>query len=361
MQIELRRIHAPVLALAACALLAGMWAGLVRLGWGWSALRPTLPISHGPLMVSGFFGTLILLERAVALRRWWAYLGAACNGLGGLLLLAGFPGLAGPLLLTLGSLAMVGILGYILRRDSSLHSWTMAAGATCWLIGSLIWLGGAAVYTIVLWWMGFLVLTIAGERLELSRVLRPSRRVRLLFLSAAGLLLAGLCLQALSTPLGVRVAGLGLLALAAWLAIFDVARRTARMQGLPRFIAACLLSGYAWMAVSGLAALLFGPQVAGPRYDVMLHAVFLGFVFSLVFGHAPIIFPAVLGLPINYRPLLYAPLILLHASLALRLASGLAGFSAGRLAGGLFNALAILWFAGLMIVSARQGKRASPA
>jgi len=42
------------MALAMAALLAGLWAGLVRIGWAWPALRPTLPISHGPLMISGF-------------------------------------------------------------------------------------------------------------------------------------------------------------------------------------------------------------------------------------------------------------------------------------------------------------------
>ena len=93
---------------------------------------------------------------------------------------------------------------------------------------------------------------------------------------------------------------------------------------------------------------------AGPIYDAKLHAVFVGFVFSMVFGHAPIIFPAVLGLPLTYRPVFYAPLVLLHVSLALRLFSGLMGFSWGRLLGGLLNALAILAFAGLVLSSARK-------
>ncbi len=356
MQTGQRRLHLPLLLLAGSALLAGMWAGLVRLGWGWPALRPTLPIGHGPLMVCGFFGTLILLERAVALRRWWAYGFVAVCGVGGVLLLAGLPGPLAPLLLTLGSLGMLVIFGVIVRQHASLHTWTMAAGALCWLVGCLFWLGGAPVYHIVLWWVGFLVLTIAGERLELSRVLRLSRRTQALFLGAVGLLLVGLVLLPFAQAAGVRTAGLGLLLLAAWLGVFDIARRTVRLSGLTRYIAVCLLSGYFWLAVSGAAALAFGAQVAGPRYDLILHAVFLGFVISMVFGHAPIIFPAVLGLPISYRPLFYAPLGLLHASLALRLASGLAGFSWGRLAGGLFNALAILWFAGLVISSARRGK-----
>jgi hypothetical protein len=53
-------------------------------------------------------------------------------------------------------------------------------------------------------------------------------------------------------------------------------------------------------------------------YDAALHAFFIGFVFSMVFGHAPVILPAVLRVRYPYHPVLYAPLVLLHASLALR-------------------------------------------
>ena len=52
-------------------------AGLLRLGWAVPRPATELAAFHGPLMVSGFFGTVISLERAVALARRWAYLGAA--------------------------------------------------------------------------------------------------------------------------------------------------------------------------------------------------------------------------------------------------------------------------------------------
>jgi hypothetical protein len=113
---------------------------------------------------------------------------------------------------------------------------------------------------------------------------------------------------------------------------------------LPRFIAACLLSGYVWLAIGGVLVLRFGALVAGPRYDAVLHAIFLGFVFAMIFGHAPIIFPAVLGSPISFRPAFYAHLSLLHFSLALRLAGDLAGWLTARQWGGLLNALVLLLF-----------------
>jgi hypothetical protein len=64
----------------------------------------------------------------------------------------------------------------------------------------------------------------------------------------------------------------------------------------------------------------------------------------MVFGHAPIILPAVLRVPLPYKPLLYAPLALLHAGLVARVAGDLVADAAWREAGALGNAAAILLF-----------------
>ena len=50
----------------------------------------------------------------------------------------------------------------------------------------------------------------------------------------------------------------------------DVARRTVRQSGLTRFTAVCLLSGYFWLAVSGVLAVYFGTVLAGAAYDAIL-------------------------------------------------------------------------------------------
>jgi len=75
-----------------------------------------------------------------------------------------------------------------------------------------------------------------------------------------------------------------------------------------------------------------------------LHAVLLGFVFAMIFGHAPIIFPAVLGIRIPFRGSFYLHLLLLHCSVALRLEGDAVGYDPPRAWGGLFNALAVLLF-----------------
>ena len=143
----------------------------------------------------------------------------------------------------------------------------------------------------------------------------------------------------------MRVTGVGMVALAWWLLRYDIARRTVRQTGLTRFIAVCLLSGYIWLGVGGGLTWHFGGVLAGPYYDAMLHTVFVGFVFAMIFGHAPIILPAILDrFPAPYHPTFYVSLLLLHASLLLRVVGDLVPWWPGRPWGGLGNALAVLLF-----------------
>jgi hypothetical protein len=64
----------------------------------------------------------------------------------------------------------------------------------------------------------------------------------------------------------------------------------------------------------------------------------------MIFGHAPIIFPAVLGINIAYKSTFYIPLVLLHTSLIVRIGGELLGSSAARLWGGLFNVIAVILY-----------------
>jgi len=87
-------------------------------------------------------------------------------------------------------------------------------------------------------------------------------------------------------------------------------------------MAAALRTGYGWLAVAGGLWVGFGRMADGRAHDAMLHAVFLGFVISMIFAHAPVIVPAVLGRSLPFRPVLYIPLALLHTSLVVRLVGG---------------------------------------
>jgi hypothetical protein len=83
---------------------------------------------------------------------------------------------------------------------------------------------------------------------------------------------------------------------------------------------------------------------AGPRYDAMLHTIFLGFVFSMIFAHAPIILPTITGLALPFQSAFYLHVGLLHLSLLLRIAGDLAQVLWLQRWGGLLNVAAILFF-----------------
>jgi hypothetical protein len=357
---RLAPLRFPLILLAIFSLLAAIWAGWIRIGWPWPPGQPLLIALHGPLMVSGFLGTLISLERAVALLprvkerpgASAAFVAApALSGLGSLLLILGVPGWLPLALIAAGSLLLLAMMIFVARLHTALYTVVMAIGAGCWLAGNLLWLGGWPVYRVVPLWAAFLVLTIAGERLELGRILRLSRLKTRLFAALVGLLLLGLVGSLVNFDLGTRLTGLGFLGLAAWLLWNDMARKTIRQRGLPRFIAACLLSGFAWLGVGGVLYMVYGGVAAGLYYDAALHAIFLGFVMAMIFAHAPIVFPAVLGRPIRYSPFSYIYLALLDLSLLMRLMGDLQADFTLRRWGGLFNGIAILLFLGSTAVS----------
>jgi hypothetical protein len=348
----------PLMATAVVSLLVGLWAGLLHLGLALPTGRNGLAEAHGPLMALGFLGTFIALERAVALGSAWAYSAPAAAGIGGVAVVLGVPGSLGPVLLTAGGLVLVGIFVAVHQIQASLHNAVLASGAVSWVVAGVLWLAGWDIPRFVPWLVAFLVLTIAGERLELSRLVGATGTARRLFVAATGLFAVGLVVSLGPETAGVRITGAGLLALAAWLFRYDVARRTIRARGLTRYMAAALLTGYGWLAVAGGLWVTVGSMIDGPAYDAMLHAVFLGFVVSMIFAHAPVIVPAVLGRPLPYGPVLYVPLALLHASLLLRLLGGdLTGNVVGRQWGGSLNEVALLLFLVLVAAALVRARR----
>lgn len=333
------------IALAGFSLLLALWSGVVRLGWP-LPLPNFLVISlHGPLMVIGFLTTLIGLERAAAVDRWWVY-GVPLLALFSILtLLFGLPQQ-----LTGGACAGAALLLTLFfvelyRRQPEAHFVVMALSAATLCCGNLLWLAELPVHRVAPWWVAFLVLMIAGERLELNRLRSPTHFVRVLFGGAVVIFVVGLVISAIELRLGVRIAGAGLLGLALWLLRYDLAWQNLQQARLPRFMASCLIAGYFWLAIGGLLWILFARFFgAGPLYDAMLHAIFLGFVFSMIFAHAPIILPSITDLALPFHKLFYLHAALLHLSLLLRIAGDLALIPSGQKWGGILNALSILVF-----------------
>jgi hypothetical protein len=156
------------------------------------------------------------------------------------------------------------------------------------------------------------------------------------------LLLAGATWSGTAPRAGGLIYGTALVLLAAWLTSFDVARRTVFAHGITRYMAICLLGGYVWLGVAGVAwaAMALGWDTR----DAALHALGLGFILSMMMGHAPVVLPAIARVKLRFGAFFYLPLAALHLSLVVRLALG--SFSeALRAAGASFNAATIGLFA----------------
>ena len=351
-------VRLPMLLLGMFALFIGVLAGLARLAVAVPDAAAAQAGNHGALMIAAFLGTVISLERAVALPRVWPYLAPLAAALGGLAILTGAPLWAAQALFIVAGLILTAASARILRQQPASYTATLALGALSWLLGSVIWAATASIAFAVPWWMAFLVLTIAGERLELSRFLPTPTVAKRLFALIVAVMLIGLAASVRIEALGLPLFAVGLISLALWLLRYDIARHTVRQTGLTRYIAVCLLAGYVWLAFGGLLGALGGFVLGNPLRDAALHAVFLGFVFSMIFGHAPIIFPAVARVKIPYHPAFYLQLALLHASLLARVVGDLGGMPALRRCGAIANGAALLIFVVTILVSVLRGRSA---
>ena len=342
-----------LVAIAALSLAAGIAGGLARMGAG--SAPPVAIAHHAALMIAGFLGTVISLERAVALGGTVGFAAPLASAAGAVLLLAGLPSAAGTCWIA-ASLALLAASAAIVRRQALPHTVLLAVASALWLAGNVGFTLGAREGVIESWF-GFLVLTIAAERLELTRLLPRRPLARVCFRAITALLLAAVLASFPGGLAGGVAFGLALAALGSWLWRYDLARRTIHASGFARFAAAALLAGYAWLACAGVAWIALAWGCIGAR-DLALHGVALGFVFSMILGHAPMVLPALTGMRMRFSNAFYVPLVLLHVSLAVRVAAG-NGHAAWRAAAGRANALAIALFALLVIaalVRARQDR-----
>lgn len=374
-----------LLAPAAVALLAGLNAGLGLADAPVPVTSARLEGVHGMLMTLGFLGTLIALERAVALRRPWGFLAPALLGAGGLALVLPLPLPVAQVLLVAGCGAFIAVYAALFRRSQDALVLAQAMGAFYAFVAAGLWLF-VELPDLTPWLISFLVLTIAAERVELARIAMPKSATAVL--TGFGVVLTFTLALDLTVPmLGRLMFGLVLLAFVFWLVKHDVARRLIRSKGLPRFSAAALLAGYVWLAVAALTwyasaiAPVFAPLLpealawlapanahsqllaatpgGNPRiplsevaYEVALHSAFVGFALSMVIAHASVILPAVLKRPLPYRRIAWVPLVALHAALALRLGAALVDGLAGAWRVGIVaTVIAVLLFAFTSVVT----------
>ncbi len=348
------------------ALLGGLNGALMLLDVSALVDETRLRDGHGIILVIGFIGTLIAVERAVALRRAWGYLSPICLGVGALLFMSPAATLLGRSLFVIGSLMLVAVYVPLWKRSKDPTVLVQILGAVSLSSAAILWLRDVPPSVFVPWLVAFVVLTIAAERIELARVgifdvgLREQADARLLTVALA--IFAAATASVLWPEYGTPALGLALLVLVAWLSQADVARKLVKATGAQRFMAICLLSGYVWLAIAAVTWIALGPVSTGPGYDAVVHSVFLGFAITMIMAHAPVILPAVLRRPLPYRPYMYGPLILLHIGLVFRILIGDAfDTTAVHVVGGVINVAALLAFVVGAVWSVVTASRAQTA
>lgn len=340
-----------ILPLILASLLAAIWAGWIRIGWAY----PLTAVAgkHGALMVGSFLGTLISLERAVVIKNRWVMLVPLLSGVS-FICFAFRLDVWAFYALALGSLGQAIMMGYFLNRYEQFHMGVMLAGAICWLTGNLMWIVWKSYPLAVPWWIAFLLLIITGERLELTRFLPLKKYRQQMLIGALGIFMLGIIIPFHGN--GRYMAGMGLIFTGLWLLKYDMAKQSVKKEGLHKFSGLLLLIGYGWLIVSG-AMILIG-DLYGFIYDAVLHSFFIGFVFSMIFAHGPMILPGVLGFVIKpFHKVLYLPAIILEGSLILRIAGDILSLADWRRWGGMLNGIAILLYFVLMAILIIRAKR----
>lgn len=334
------------------ALITGLLAGLVRIGWA----IPVQNIAgmHGLLMAGGFLGTVITLEKTLPVheRRWYLVF-PVISGLSVLLIITGFYETALYFQLLAG-LGLVVAYFWWLKQTREPYYRIMMMGALCWIIASSGLLAGRPLPLVLHWWMAFIIFTIVGERLELTKFLPVKNLFKSLLYLFLFMFLAGIFMP--YPTYGKIALGSSLMLTSLWLLKFDIIKISIKKAGQYRYMAVLLLTGYVWLFLSGV--LIITGSVLPNHYDMVVHSFFLGYTFSMIFAHGPIILPGFIKKNIKiFSPSLYVWVVLFHLSLILRMGGDMAQHAEIRKAAGLANAIFILLFFANIIFNARKALR----
>ncbi len=341
-----------------------VWGGLYRIGWTLPVLFPGLPGIHGPLIVCGFLGVMFAMERAHASKSTAAYFTPTLIGAGALSLLL-FPMARVPQYLVFaGSLAFLVQCARLFFHERILFNFFYFLGSFLWVAGMVVWMARWPVFYVYLWWMGFVLFVLIGQRLEIAQRIQMGDTPQWILGAALGVVFIGMLCMAVGyftlteaamqivgdsifdprITLGMRAAGLGMIASSFWLIRYDASWRLIGSGGLSTYTGICLISAYIWLAVSGVLSVLFAGYASGARYDALLHSFFIGFDWFVIFGHAPMIAFTQFGVRLKKITPLFVYLALLHAGLIVRLTGGVVNVYDVKKWGGMLNGLVFLLF-----------------
>ena len=342
-------LRLPFIFLAMLSIVVGLWAGLNRIGWIIYAL-PAIA-HHGAIMVGGFLGTLISLEKIIPLKKKTLYVVPLLSGGSAMFFLLQKDVVAFALLITASAGLCFVFLYYLVKQKHFIYL-LMFAGSVCWLSGNIVLMSQRFYPAAFPWWAAFVLFIISAERLELMNFLPVSTKQKiilsiLLFLFPLGIILS-------FHGYGNILCGVSFIGIAVWLLRFDLIGITLKKSGLPKYVAVALTGGYVALLLTGLLLIAFLSKTMG--YDAVIHTFFIGFVFSMIFAHGPIILPGVLGIVAKpFHRILYFWLFLLHASWLLRCIAEAGLYFEWRRITGWITVVAIVgYFISMAILTARS-------
>ena len=361
---------------AGLAAMLGLVAALIRADLIHPSGKVPLADLHGGLMVYGFLGAAIGLERAVAYRSGgsskptWGFLAPASGLLGSLLcllsLMVSSPAAApawvrveffGGIPWTLSMLVLTAMYLAIWRRQPSAEVLIQVLGSLVGLVGAAGWVAGLDAAVLAPTWLFFLVLTIVGERVELARAVFSDVRLESGILGLSLLAVLMLPVQAMAPSVGYPLLGLSLGLLLLVMASHDVAKGTFRHGGLPGFMGTCMLSAYAWGLLAALIWMLAPLDSSTYWGDMALHALAVGFIMTMVIAHVCMIVPSVIRRPLPFHPLLWGAWAFMQVGLLIRLLGAIRLYTPLWKVGNLLNVLGILSMMLTVVYLAARGKQ----
>lgn len=316
------------------ALVMGVAGGWVRIGY-LGMMVPGTAANHGILMVGGFLGTLISLERSMVMKnKAWSLI-PLISGLSipALLLVPGWPAFGQSLLLA-ASLGLMAIMYLQSLRHPVIYQYVMTMGAVLWMAGNFTLLYSGFVPAAVPWWIGFILFTIVGERLELSKFLPTPKLAKNGLLLLLALFFIGIWIP--FHRYGNVLMGGSAIVISYWLLHFDMAKIASKKADQFKYIGIGLRVGYVWLTLHGVVLCFFESHPL--YYDLYIHTFFLGFTFSMIWAHAPIILPMVLNIRHTpYHPILWIGWTVFQLSLLGRILVSLIGLPEWRTFFGMLN------------------------
>ena len=289
--------------LLAIAFLQGGWYLLITRGF----LLPPLPVGwppHGHWMIGGFLSFLIMSERVMVFPRRWGPaipLGYAVTGV--------FLFIGHPLVRIIHGLAL---LGWWVHRISFAREYARYRQA---LVEGLVFTGISVTLAVpgglrgdlrnASASLGQIVLLILLERLEwmLPAKRRAATMTFLMFVLAS----MGLTLNVLLPVSAIIPAGiLGLILIRAFR--YDMTmqsgfrRSPANPASVSSFSVTAIRTAYGW---GGLACLSMVATEMFPSWmskDFVIHSWGLGFIFTMILAHAPLMLPVMRGQSVRLRP-----------------------------------------------------------